>query len=370
MKQLLAKISRALVRACGTLPVLLWFLSAQPALAQNCPAANPNDWNDDGQHIQDCLDANGAVYLQPGNPGYILERRVFFNSWNTVLSSVGGKATLRARADLTRAMIVVDGANYYEISELILDGNKNNRTRTDLCANPEPGFYAGAHGGNLIAEGVGYRIHHVDTINAMCGSGLEAKGTNFEIFSIFSADHGEEYGNRWADGITLVRCDGGYVHNNYIRNSTDVGLVVFKGNSCTIRFNTIENLWRFAFAGLKVGDPFGDPSVSLAGSVTKDNTVFANENQLGFGLMVGNHPWGTSGTVSDVGEVSYNSIEGAMTNLVIDGIGGGVVVNNSMSNPRGTRSLTCSFTINYTAEHFGGATIQGGYVLRHFHPGC
>lgn len=366
------RLQRPLARLIVQLAWLGFFtLCAVPALAQNCPGADPNDSTPDSAALQSCLDNNSAVYLQPGYPGYIIDTRLWFRSWNSVMSSVGGKATLKAHPDLTRAMIRVDGANYYTISELILDGNRQNRTRNDLCTAPEQGFYAGAHGSNLIAEGSGYTLHHIDTINAMCGSGLEAKGENFEIYSVYSANNGDEApGGRWADGITLVRCDGGYVHHNYMVDNTDIGLVIFRGSGCNVRFNTVVNTSRYAFAGIKVGDPGLDSSASLSGSSVHDNEVTAGYNLLTFGLLVGHHPWDANKWMTDVGEVSYNSISGAMANLVVDGIQAGTIVSNAMSNAQGTRALTCSYTANYTADHFGNATLQGGYVNHSFDPGC
>lgn len=346
-------------------------LTAAPAFSQNCPGASPWDSAPDSGALQDCLNNNAAVYLEPGSPGYIVDSRLWFSSWNTVLSSVGGKARLVAHPDLTRAMIVVNGAHSYEISELILDGNRWSRTRKDLCWNPEPGLNARAHGSNLIVDGWNYAVHHIDTVNAMCGAGLEASGNGFEIYSVFAADNGDEApSGPWADGITLSRCDGGYVHDNYILDNTHVGLVVFRGAGCTIRFNTVQNTGRYAVAGLKVGDPESESSASLSGSVTRDNTVGAGYNLLSFGLMVGNHPWNAASTMSNVGEVSNNSIQGAMANLVVDGIEAGTVVSNSMANAQGTRSPTCSYTTGYAAAHFGSASLQGGYTLHSFDPGC
>lgn len=364
------RVLRKVIQTIVTLFFLFFaFTPSAAAQSPNCSAANPNDWNGDSSAIQACIDNNDAVYLEPGNPGYVIDARIFIKSRTTVLSSVGGKAKLIAASGLARHMIGNDGGNYYTISELIVDGNRDNRTESGKCTSPDPGLYAGAHGSNMILTGTGWTAHHIDTINAMCGSGLEVTGNSFEIYSVYAANNGFE-GSKWADGITLVRCDGGYVHNNDLVDNTDIGLVIFKGNSCAVRFNTVTNRNRFAFAGLKVGDPGSDSSVSLSGSAIKDNTIYASYNKLGFGLLVGHHPWDPNKTISDAGEVSYNTIEGAMANLVIDGIGAGYVMNNSMSNAQGSASLTCSYTANYTAADFGSATIQSGYVSRDFHPGC
>jgi len=355
------------------LVTILHVVMASTAYAQspNCPGADPTDGTNDSAAIQSCIDNNDAVYLEPGNPGYIINQRLRIKPRTTVLSSVGGKARLVAHVDLDRNMIGIsdEGGGNFVISELIVDGNRSNRTQSGKCTSPDSGQYAGSHGSNFILNADGWTVHHVDTINAMCGSGLEAYGAGYEVYSVVSADNGFE-GSKWADGITLGRCDEGYVHDNYIEDNTDVGLVVFRGDSCVVRFNTIVNTDRFAFAGIKLGDTGGGSPVTLAGSVTNDNEIYASANKLGFGLLAGEHPWNPNGTITDVGEVAYNAIDGAMANLVIDGIGNGYIMNNSMSNAQGSASLTCSYTTNYTAADFGSATIQSGYVSRDFHPGC
>lgn len=353
----------------AVLSVSLMLLGLSRVEAQNCPGANPSDSSSDSAAIQSCLDNNNAVYLVPGYPGYIIDTRIFLRDWNTLLTSVGGKATLIAHPDLSRAMIVADGPDNYEISELILNGNKGSRTQTGKCASPDSGLYAGAHGSNLIVGGSGYSIHHIDTINAMCGSALEARGDSFEIYSIYSANNGTNSYMQWADGMTLLRCDGGYVHDNYMLDNTDVGLVVFKGDYCTIANNSIENTGTYGFAGLGVGNPVSDTSATMAGSVTTGNTIYASQNLLSFGMAVGAHAWG-SVTLVDAGEVSYNSAQGAVVNLAVDGIAAGVISNNSMSSASGTAYFTCPITANYTAGHFGSSSLQGGYTSAVHDPGC
>lgn len=341
-----------------------------------CPAADPSDANPDSAAINACLAAHLAVYLVPGSPGYIIDDDIHVARTGATLSSVGGKATLRADPGLARAMVRGEADNI-TITELILDGNRQNRTTSAFCTNPETGRYPGFYGSNLIVAGIGFSVHHVDTVNAMCGSGLEASGTNFTVHSVYSASNGEEAatdgtGGKWADGITVLRCNSGNVHDNYMLDNTDVGLVVFKGTNCMVRYNTVVNSSRYAFAGLKVGDPGAESESSLAGSLFHDNQVTSGYNLMTFGLMVGNHPWNANSLMTDVGEVSYNTVSGAMANLVVDGIAAGTIVSNSMNNPQGTRKMGsgCWRNANYTASDFGNAVLQAGWVLQSFDPGC
>jgi hypothetical protein len=93
---------------------------------------------------------------------------------------------------------------------------------------------------------------------------------------------------------------------------------------------------------------------------------------MSFGLLVGHYPWDKYKLMTDVGEVSYNTISGAVANLVVDGIGAGTVVNNSMSNPQGTRAKPCSpsYSTNYAIGAYGNATLQSGWVFYPFANSC
>ncbi|MEX1184678.1 MAG: right-handed parallel beta-helix repeat-containing protein, partial [Vicinamibacterales bacterium] len=239
----------------------------------------------------------------------------------------------------------------------------DNRTRTDICA------ATGFDGSNVWTSGVGYVFHHVDTINAMCGSGLEATGANYEIYSVYAADNGTESPGPWADGITLTECNGGTVTNNVIVNNTDVGLVVFTGTNCTVRFNEIRNDDLYAFAGFKLGDPGPALIATLAGGRFTDNTIISGYNLLSFGIMIGNHPWNADSFIEDVGEVRYNTVAGSVVNLAIDGIGAGFIADNALSNAQGDRDFgPCRFTGNYTYGH--SPDPGGGAVCQIFHSPC
>jgi len=164
----------------------------------NCPNAVPNDGVDDGAQIQACLDAGTQVILVPGV--YDIEVKIRFRSDDLLLTSEGGKATLRARPWLADSLLQVQGANYYELSELIFDGARDNRYASvldeicDPCRDYPPDqcpTYAGARGSNFHFQGEGFVIHHIDTINAACGSGMEGTGEYFQIYSVYAADNGE-----------------------------------------------------------------------------------------------------------------------------------------------------------------------------------
>jgi hypothetical protein len=95
-------------------------------------------------------------------------------------------------------------------------------------------------------------------------------------------------------------------------------------------------------------------------------------NLLGFGIVVGCHPWGAcaGGYASNV-SVHHNVAMGAVVNLAVDGLNGGSVQDNVVKGAQGTRVLNCNLAADYTAGHFFNlAKLQPGYVPRTFDVGA
>lgn len=348
--------------------------SHKRSLTTNCPAAVPDDGVNDREAIQNCFDAPGAseVILVPGV--YDIEEGIRLRSDDLLLTSIGGKATLRATPALAFQMIYAAESNYFEISELIVDGNRGSRSTSVLdtiCTNSNPN-----DGSNIVAEGSGFVIHHVDTINAACGSGLVANGDNFEVYSVYSADNGQEAvdggpNEYWADGITSNRCTSGYIHDNVSKNNTDVGIVVHRGSNCRVRFNQVVNDARHAFSGMNIAAEDVGDGVGFSGSVVSDNVITSGYNLMGMGMSIGFHMWeNTPG--ADAAEIRYNTISGAVTNMVIDGIANGTITDNTLSNAQGNRHFNpaCPYTGNLTYGDKGNATVQVGGVCMIRHDGC
>jgi len=75
-----------------------------------------------------------------------------------------------------------------------------------------------------------------------------------------------------------------------------VDLGVNGGSECAVYRNRLSHWSKYAFAGLVVGDP------SRSGGEFSDNWVSSSYNMLGFGIVVGCHPWAAckGGYVNDV----------------------------------------------------------------------
>ena len=350
-----------LVRA---LSLLAAFAFSTSAWAQNCPEASPTDSVPDSVAIQACLDRSTDVYLVSGWPGYLINDKIRFRSWNRLLTSVGEKARLVAHPDLDGPIIEVQDANYYEISLLTIDGNHSARTKKSTCFNSP---FAGAHGSNMFVSGVGYVVHHVDTVNAMCGSGMEVTGNGFDLYSIYSAYNGDEApAGPWSDGITLGRCDGGHLHDSWIEENSDVGLMFFRGTGCLVDNNSIKQLYRSAFSAFTIGSD--QDNSDFTGTVVTGNTVQVGYDRATTGIDIGPHIGNASVSVNNIGSVRQNTISGAVVNLLIDGISSGEVVNNTMFGAQGSRGISCS-PADYTAGHFGSASLSGGWIPRTYDGG-
>jgi hypothetical protein len=194
---------------------------------------------------------------------------------------------------------------------------------------------------------------------------------DFEISGSLFYDNGrqpeEANGIRglWADGLTVFGCVRSAIRDNVLWDNTDVDLGVNGGDKCAVYRNSVSHSWKYAFAGLVAGDP------SRSGGEFSDNVVSSDYNLLGFGIVVGCHPWAQchGGYASDL-SVHNNTAIGAVVNLAVDGLNGGRVENNLMSGAQGDRVFNCPLSANYSAGHFFNlSSLQSGYVSRTFDSG-
>lgn len=330
---------------------------------QTCSAADPTDWVDDADDLQDCLDSGDLlIALSAGSPGYILEEhglRLTRDGTHLTSGDPDDRARIYAHEDLPEFMIRAD-ADDWRISHLVFDGNRFNRSQS--CSYP--------NGHNILAYGDGFVIDHVDSSFAKCGSAMEMTGSNFAVYDNVVAYNGwseDEYTGSWSDGMTVHRCTYGSITNNQIVENTDVGLVINRGTDCEIRWNEIWNYERYAFAGMHVSA--GDDGYHTGGQYTS-NEISSGYDMMGFGLVVGAHQWFHSTRTEDVGTVGWNTITGAVINLMVDGVDGGTVTSNSLSGAQGTRGLgTClgQSALNYASEHNGSVTLDSGSTTRTCH---
>jgi hypothetical protein len=256
----------------------------------------------------------------------------------------------------------------YQLINLAFDGRKYGRLHPENCPDEHEKGY------NLKLRGSDFVVDTVWTQHALCGSGMEVGGSTYEIKNSYFLSNGFEEGQHvygaWSDGLTLGQCtapSGSYsrVHDNYFEDNTDIDLIIGQGQNCLVYDNVIVHNHAFAFGGLMLGFD-GDHS----GSVVSNNTVISNRvNLLGFGILVGHHPWTTSMNIGDAGTVQNNHSSGSAVTFAIDGIANGLVNGNTVNGNQGDRHVfgICPMSAAYTAGDFGSAIITGGYTPRVYH---
>ncbi len=357
--------------------VLLLVAGRGAAIGQCYPetfGANAFDGTPDSAAIQACLDQGGTTLLTY-NPdgGYIIDSTLELNWNDTILTSTtGDRARLIAHTMLLGPILRTAAVSGYQIFNLDFNGNKFQRFYSYACWGYRD------FGTNLQLRGSYFSVHHIDSTRAMCGSGMEVLGDHFEIYENWigyngrSADEGL-IGEQWADGITLLSCDSGSVHDNWLDNNTDIDLVVGGGSGCSIQWNHIRHtptrgVAVYGFAGIHVGY-FQEGGGNHSGSTVAYNDVSSDLDKLSFGIIVGFHPWGDQ-WVTDAGSVVSNTTTGSVVPLAIDGIVNGSVQANVFGGHRGTNGWgSCSLSADYTAGDFGNASIQNGWVWRTYHGG-
>src|SRR5262249_16066037 len=162
------------------------------------------------------------------------------------------------------------------------------------------------------------------------------------------------------------KCVNATIRDNYFWDNTDVDLGVVGGSKCAVYRNSITHSAKYAFAGLVAGD------TTRSGGEFSNNVVSSSYNMLGFGILVGCHPWTAwgGGYGEDVG-VSNNVSPGSVVNLAVDGANGGFVRDNTVRGAQGNRLLNClGHPADYTVGHaINVGPLQSGYAVRVYDPG-
>jgi len=355
--------------------ICLWTAPAlvRTQTATTCDAANPFDSLPDDAALQVCLDDYDWVLLKPddlpGYVGYIVNDTLKPRRRGFLLTTSANprKATIRASVDLNGSMLRVSGFDDFEISFIRFDGNRPNRAVRDKPCD------AGHNFRNVELSGNGFRVRYVESFQAVCGSAMTVgASTRFLIYGSAFYDNGRQpeeangISGLWSDGLTVFNCRGATVRDNTFTDNTDVDLGVNGGEGCAVYRNTVNHTRKYAFAGMVVGDP------TASGGEFSENRISSGYDLLGFGLIVGCHPWPPCrGGYASNAVVHHNSVTGAVVNLAVDGLNGGTVRDNTVGPAQGTRVMGCpGNSANYTVGHvINVAPLQTGYSVRVYDPG-
>lgn len=338
-----------------------------------CDAASPYDDAPDHVALQACLDTYDTILLQPaqkpGYVGYLIGDTIKIKRTGALLTSaaIPNKATVLAAPNLGSSMLRALGVDGFEISFIRFDGNRENRSVRDKACDSGRNFR------NVELMGNGFRVRYVESAGAVCGSAMTVgDSSDFLIYESMFYDNGRQPEDAngitglWSDGLTIFKCVNATIRDNHFWDNTDVDLGVNGGSGCSVYRNTITHSYQYAFAGLVIGDP------SRSGGEFTDNLVSSAYNLLGFGVMVGCHPWSQCGGGYASNVVVANNVSvGAVVNLAVDGLNGGSIRDNTVRGAQGTRLPNCQEpAADYTVGHAIGVGLQNGYLGRTYDPGA
>jgi len=338
-----------------------------------CDAANPFDNEPDDAALQACLDNYDAVLLQPddrpGYVGYLVSNTIKIKRKGGLLTSaaIPAKATIRAAPDLSSSMLRASDVDDFDLSFIRFDGNRENRLVRD-----KPCTTAALNHRNVELIGNGFSVRYVESFRAVCGSAMTVgDSSDFIIYQSLFYDNGRQpedadgIAGLWSDGLTVFKCVNATIRDNDFWDNTDVDLGVNGGSKCAVYRNTITHSSKYAFAGMVIGDP------SRSGGEFSNNVVTSGFDLLGFGIIVGCHPWAQCGGGYASGVAVYDNVTlGAVVNFAVDGLNGGSIRKNVMHGAQGSRLVNCPGpAADYTVGHaINVGPLQTGYAVRVFDP--
>jgi Right handed beta helix region len=330
-----------------------------------CAAADPYDTEPDNAALQDCLARFDRVLLlppeRPGYVGYLIADTVRLRRDGVLLTSAKSpaRAVLVAAPTLAGPLLRAQ-ANAFEVSFIRFDGNREQRDvrnkPCDLARNYR----------NVELAGFDFRVRYAESLRAVCASGMTVGASGrFEISNSSFYDNGRQpeeadgVSGLWADGLNIFNTTGATIRDNAFWDNTDVDLVVHGGPGCAVYRNRIEHFAKYGFAGLQAGFP------DRSRCEVSDNQVSSARDRLGFGIVVGCHPWAQceGGYASNLW-VHDNNVHGAVVNLLVDGLNGGTVERNVVSGAQGSRVMNCLEAGDYIAAHVINVRLQSGFRVR------
>jgi hypothetical protein len=119
---------RRILWIVGSAAIVLVVGSRPAAASTNCPAAIPNDGNDDSAAIQNCLNGGGTIVLSANAGPYIVAQALQMTVAGSTLTSDGGcGAVIQADSSLNGYIPFDYNVDGVTIRNMWFDGNKGNR---------------------------------------------------------------------------------------------------------------------------------------------------------------------------------------------------------------------------------------------------
>jgi parallel beta-helix repeat protein len=212
------------------------------------------------------------------------------------------------------------------LDHMIIDGNRGARESSVTYCDGTTNAY---RGGNIHFEiSDDSSVTNSVTRNAVCGSGMHFIGDRATFtgnqFYANGADANSGVNLRWADGLTLLRCNSCTLSGNTFIDNTDVGLVFGGGTNTTIRNSLFEQRSRRAFAAFALSNFNNSTSGDFTQTIFEQNTITCgsgNDRRCVYGINAGEHAWFPLASHTIGGTIRFNTVANAIIGVHANGTG-------------------------------------------------
>lgn len=325
--------------AAGVFQHALWYTCAPSPSVEICSGvfARLDGLTDTTAQLMSCIDstpAYGTLLLPAGmygvatqvalrKPITIATKGVDFSDPRVCVMDT----TIACVAFVALAACCTDGGilNIFSpnvvLHHVVIDGNRAARVGTtswNECLNNDD------NRGNAVNARVSGALNvsflQSASINALCASGFQWQGDQCHIGHSYFANNGNHEDGRWADGLTLLSCQHGHVHDCLFLDNTDVNLVCGCGTGFLVENLKIRHVAAASFAGFMFDNFDNSQCGNYTGGHARNITIDCAASQCDFGANFGPHPWYASANIVG-GRVSNLSVAGAKQGVNCAGAG-------------------------------------------------
>lgn len=316
-----------------------WVVCAKDATTEICPGvtANLDGITDVTTEVLTCINqtaVGGTLLLPPGRYGVAtqvaIRKPITLGTSGVALDdsrvcardpSVGCATLVGLAACCTDGGILAVFSPGVVINHIIVDGNRDARrgsTSWMECLNNRDNRGNAVNARVSNAENTTFVFSA--SINALCASGFQWQGDACTIANSYFANNGNHADGRWSDGLTLLSCRNGSVHDLSFVDNTDVNLVCGCGAGFAMERIHITHISAASFAGFMFDNFDNSQCGDYRGAVARNITIECGNNQCDFGANFGPHPWYPSSNIVG-GSVSYVTVSGAKQGVNCAGAG-------------------------------------------------
>ena len=324
--------------AAGAFLKASFFFCASAHVTEICPgvSASLDGVTDVTAQVMACIrqtPSNGVLNLPPGRYG--IASQVLISS-PIVLGTRGLSQDVRVCAQdgtvgcatfVALPVCCTDGgvlniaADNVIMDHIIIDGNRDARSGTAswsecLTNQDNRGNAVNAR----VSGGVNVTFRYSASVNALCASAFQWQGDRCHIGPAYFAHNGNHADGRWADGLTLLSCQNGHVHDSTFVDNTDVNLVCGCGAGFLIENIVIRQQAAASFAGFMFDNFDNSQCGNYVGGLARNISINCASFLCDFGANFGPHAWYPSSNIVG-GKVTGVAVSGAKQGVNCAGAG-------------------------------------------------